>query len=110
MISEKKKNNGRRRNGKTHTVIIRIRPEELPEGFGVLGRVAGPHVPDLIAQRVLHEGVFRVVGLDVVHADVRRLRVRIVRGVEGLGGEEAEVFAPEEAGLEFVLVWGWRRA
>lgn len=86
------------REGK-HTVVIWISPEELPERLGVLGRVARPHVPYLIAQWVLHERVLRVVGLDIVHADVRRLCVWIVRRIEGLGGEKAEMFAPEEAAL-----------
>ena len=68
----------------------------MSEHVGIPRRVAGPHVPDLIAQGVRYEFVFWPFH-NVVRAHVWRLSVRVVGCVELLSGEEAEMLAPEQA-------------
>ncbi len=82
--------------GKGLTVVVGISTEEMAEEISVAGCVAGPHVPDLVTQRVGDEFVFGTFH-DVVGADVGRLGVGVIGCVEFLGGEEPEMFAPEEA-------------
>ena len=78
------------------TVVIRIRAEEMSEQLGIPRCVAGPHVPDLVAQGVGYEFVFRPFH-DVVRAHIWRLSIGIFGRVELLRGEKAEMLTPEQA-------------
>ena len=78
------------------TVVVGISTEKIAKEFSIAGCIAGPHVPDLVTQGVGDEFVFGTFH-DVVGADVGRLGIGVVGCVEFLGGEEPEVFAPEEA-------------
>ena len=78
------------------TIIIRIRPKKMPKNIRIHRRIPSPHIPHLIAQRIGHELVLRTLH-HIIRTHVRRLRIGIFGRVQFLGGEEAEVFAPEEA-------------
>lgn len=94
-------------------VDVRVGAEEMSVDFGVDGRLAGPFVPDVVAQGVRDELPF-FAAVFVVHAHGRRLGVGILGRVDGLGVDHAEMFAPEvsaqrggvEAGLERFAVHG----
>ena len=68
----------------------------MSEQLGIPRCVTGPHVPDLVAQGVGNEFVFRPFH-DVVRAHIWRLSVWIFGCVELLCGEEAEMLTPKQA-------------
>lgn len=78
-------------------IIVRIRMEQMPEHLGISRGLTRPHLPKLIAHRVRDEFVVLVAVHPVVIAVAGRLGIDVVSGVEGLGGEETEVLAPEHA-------------
>ena len=77
------------------TMIIRIRPEEMSEDFGVFACVDSPSLPNFIAERISDELVLGSLH-HVVGTHVRRLGVRVVLGVNVLRGQKAKMFPPEE--------------
>lgn len=59
---------------KVLTVIIRIRAEEMPKQLRIPRRVTGPHIPDLVAQRIGYEFILRPFH-DVIRAHIWRLSI-----------------------------------
>ena len=78
------------------TAIIRISPKQMPEHIRIPRRVAGPHLPQRVAHRIGNKFILGPL-LQRIGTHVRRLRVRILAGVEFLCGQEAEMLAPEHA-------------
>ena len=68
----------------------------MSEQLSIPRCVTGPHVPDLVAQGVGYEFIFRSFH-DVVRAHIWRLGIWIFGCVELLGGEKAEMLTPEQA-------------
>lgn len=76
-------------------MIIRICPEEMSEDVGVSGCVTRPPLPNPIAERISDELILGPLH-HVVGTHIGRLGVRVVLGVNLLGGQKAQMFPPEE--------------
>lgn len=76
-------------------IVVWVRAEKMTEKVGVARCVLRPHIPDFVAKGVGYEFVLWAFHY-VVRTDIWRLSVWIVGGVEFLGWEEAEMFAPEK--------------
>lgn len=78
----------------TLDIVVRIRVEQVPEHFRVSRGTAGPHVPQVVVERVADHGIVLVAAFPDVVAVAGWLGVGVFGGVERLGFEQAEVLAP----------------
>ncbi len=92
-MTELKRQGGRK--GKELTVVIRIRPEEMPEQVCIPRCVTGPHVPNFIAQRIGYEFILWAFHY-VVRTHVGGLSIGVICGIEFLGREKTEMLTPEK--------------
>ena len=77
------------------TIIVRIGAEEMSKQVRIPRRVARPHIPDLVTQRIGYEFVFWSLHY-VIRTHVWRLSIWVFGCVELLGGEKTEMLTPEE--------------
>lgn len=82
--------------GEGLTIIVRVGAKEMTEEIGISRGITSPHIPDLIAEGISNEFVFRTFH-NVVGADIWRLCVGIFGSIHLLCGKKTEVLAPEEA-------------